>query len=429
MKFIDTIPVKQKLVAIQILTACTVLVMASVVFVAEDISASRETAVQRLSSTALIIGENSVSSLLFLDADAAAQILGSLAVEPHILHGCIYDQNGEVFATYSREGSGEFAFPAAAAESHQFAEKALVLFKEIVHNQTRVGTVYLHADVIQLRERMKEFVYEALVLLGFGLLVSMLLSIFFQKKISDPILHLTEAAKSVSRTGDYTGRVAKESGDEIGELCDGFNEMLGQIEQRDAELREAQEVLEKRVQERTFELSQTNDTLQAEIAERRQTEKELSRAKEEAEGANRAKSVFLTNMSHEIRTPMNAILGYAQILRDDAELPERQRRAMATIEQSGEHLLSLINDILDISKIEAGREAFNPTDFDLPELVHRLAAMFAARCQQKRLTWRLGLSGRRRPSATGHRCSVWQPDRPCTPWSSTMWRPTGIFSP
>jgi signal transduction histidine kinase len=91
-------------------------------------------------------------------------------------------------------------------------------------------------------------------------------------------------------------------------------------------------------------------------------------------------------MGHEIRTPMNAILGYAQILDGDPGLQDSHRKAIETI---GEHLLGLINDILDISKIEAGRETLNLTDFDLRDMVDGLGSMFAMRCQQKGLDWKI----------------------------------------
>jgi signal transduction histidine kinase/CheY-like chemotaxis protein len=134
---------------------------------------------------------------------------------------------------------------------------------------------------------------------------------------------------------------------------------------------------------------------QQELAERKRTEKELYKAKEAAEIANRAKSTFLANMSHEIRTPLNAILGYAQILQRDPHLTRSQRKAVETIQKSGDHLLQLINDILDLSKIEAGRVQLNSTDFDLADLVTDLSAMFQLRCEQNGLTWRVeGLEGR-----------------------------------
>jgi signal transduction histidine kinase/DNA-binding NarL/FixJ family response regulator len=116
---------------------------------------------------------------------------------------------------------------------------------------------------------------------------------------------------------------------------------------------------------------------------------ELEEAKDAAESANRAKSTFLANMSHEIRTPMNAILGYAQILQREPDLPTNQRQAVNTIENSGNHLLALINDVLDLSKIEAGRLELHETDFDLVALIDTLSTMFQMRCEQKGLDWRV----------------------------------------
>jgi signal transduction histidine kinase/ligand-binding sensor domain-containing protein/CheY-like chemotaxis protein len=134
------------------------------------------------------------------------------------------------------------------------------------------------------------------------------------------------------------------------------------------------------------ELEQRHADLVREVDERIEAERQMRMAKEDAEAANLAKSVFLANMSHEIRTPMNAILGYAQILADQS-LSDRQRRSVETIEESGEHLMRLINDILDISKIEAGREELNPVAFDLAHLLHALGNMFDVRCRQKGLAW------------------------------------------
>jgi PAS domain S-box-containing protein len=115
--------------------------------------------------------------------------------------------------------------------------------------------------------------------------------------------------------------------------------------------------------------------------------KELEGAKQDADAANRAKSIFLANMSHEIRTPLNAILGFSQLMEQDDTLNPQQRKHLDTINRSGEHLLALINDVLEMSKIEAGRTTLNSTTFDLRALLEDLEMMFRVRTGAKKLNF------------------------------------------
>src|SRR5207244_3393640 len=114
-----------------------------------------------------------------------------------------------------------------------------------------------------------------------------------------------------------------------------------------------------RLEDQTVELAQARDAAQA-------INVELAQARDAAEAANQAKSAFLANMSHELRTPLNGILGYAQILQRSAEPHSRMTDGLNIIQQSGEHLLALINDILDLSRVEAGKLELAPTDIYLP---------------------------------------------------------------
>jgi PAS domain S-box-containing protein len=146
--------------------------------------------------------------------------------------------------------------------------------------------------------------------------------------------------------------------------------------------RQHQDDLERRVRERTEQLGLSNQALRAEVAVRKSAEAR-------AAAASQAKTRFLANMSHEIRTPMNAILGYAQILRRDASLREGQRDAMETILASGNHLMALIDGILDLSKIEAGHVELSPVEFDLGRQVDEVAAMFRQAAAGKGLALRV----------------------------------------
>jgi PAS domain S-box-containing protein len=121
------------------------------------------------------------------------------------------------------------------------------------------------------------------------------------------------------------------------------------------------------------------------ISKRKRSEQALKQAKDAADAANQSKSIFLANMSHEIRTPMNAILGFAQLMQRGENLSPQSREHLDIINRSGEHLLALINDILEMSKIEAGRATFVPNTFDLHALLNDLERMFRVRTDAKNL--------------------------------------------
>ncbi|PIQ98867.1 MAG: hypothetical protein COV66_13265 [Nitrospinae bacterium CG11_big_fil_rev_8_21_14_0_20_45_15] len=185
-------------------------------------------------------------------------------------------------------------------------------------------------------------------------IVGMIYVPFLIRKITRPIIQLEEATQSLS-SGDLDFKVDITSNDEFQDLGNSFNFMVKSLREKTAHLEDAKV--------------------------------DLKNAMEAAESANRAKSTFLASMSHEIRTPMNAILGYSQILMRDQNLTPKEQKAVHAIQRGGEHLLSLINEILDISKIEAGKMELKCGDFDLSVLMEDLSSMFSFRCEQRNLTW------------------------------------------
>lgn len=205
-------------------------------------------------------------------------------------------------------------------------------------------------------------------LLAIAILVAYLLSSNLQKIISGPILALTRVAKTVSQENKYSTRAIKQTNDEIGELIDSFNEMLDQIHQRDTQMVEMNENLEEKVRERTADL--TREIVRADTMAQK------------ALHANNIKSQFLANMSHEIRTPMNAVIGFSEILANN-ELTETQHQFVDLIRKSGENLMGIINDILDISKIEAGECEIENTEFDISTLVNSIEPLVRQQVTEK----------------------------------------------
>jgi len=252
------------------IASAVALLLVSAGFVTYDLLTFRKTMTTDLSTLAEIIGNQSTAALTYEDKDVAKEILGALKAKKHIVAAALYDKNGQRLASYSVNRAA-ISFPIRPeGETVRFENSALVLFHEIRLDGDFAGTVYLRSDLQAIHERFARYAAMILVFMAASLVVTLFLSGLLQGVISRPIFHLAEIARAVSGGKNYSVRATKYGGDELGQLTDSFNEMLGQIQQRDADLQQAHDKLEIRVAERTQELS-------AEIAERRRTERELTR--------------------------------------------------------------------------------------------------------------------------------------------------------
>ncbi len=242
------------------------------------------------------------------------------------------------------------------------------LFLQVLPYQDNNGLDWLIVVVVPEDDFMGQIYINTtstVILCIIALAIATGLGIITARVIQKPVNRLTLAYQALAN-GHLSQQVPGSIIKELEILADCFNQMAMQLQESFNTLEANNSALEKRVAERTIE---------------------LQKAKEIADSANQAKSEFLANMSHELRTPLNGILGYAQIFQRSQDLTPKQRKGIDVIEQAGSHLLTLINDILDLAKIEARKMELAPKDFHLPSFLSGVAEISRVRAEAKDLNF------------------------------------------
>jgi signal transduction histidine kinase len=326
MASIRNIPIRQRIVVIIMIVSTAALVLTGGVLLTYDFVTQRRDLLNNSTTLAHVIADNIAAAVAFNDPEAAVDTLTSLRAEPSVVGACVYTHRG-LFATYVQPGQP----PCPESPASDLALGPYMHIESHIDiNGQQLGMVHLRATLAPMYTRLRLEILAIVGILMCSALFAFVLSSWLERFISVPILSLAKTAYAVTNEKDYSIRAVKQSGDELGQLVDAFNDMLVQIEARNSEL-----------QHHAAELVK----------------------------ANRTKDEFLATLSHELRTPLNSILGWSILMQGGRLSPEREKTALQSIERNARLQSRLIEDLLDVSRIISGKFTLDSTDVALRPVV------------------------------------------------------------
>ncbi|MCK9684791.1 ATP-binding protein [Scleromatobacter humisilvae] len=366
-------------------TTLVALVLALGTMIAYDLRTWHRGWIADVQAQADLLGHASAEDLAAGNPRGAQDALATLRLQPRLRNAAVYDAQGRLFAGWHAAGSDAPPTTLARtdADAGAGASHDLLVRSPIVDQGRTLGTVTVRARD-EIDERIAGYAAVSLGLVLLALAITWAVSGWLKAIVLRPLAAMADIARDAVQHGVSSRRAAKLGEDEVGELVDAFNGLLAEIERRKSEQDAAAADKDREVAERRHaqqEVMRLNEELERRVHDRtaqlESSNRDLQLATREAESANRAKSEFLSNMSHELRTPLNAIIGFGQLLNhaDAGGDPERNRGFVQHIVDAGNHLLTLINEILNLAQIESGKVTISLEPVELREVLEECHAL------------------------------------------------------
>lgn len=357
----DSMPISKKIQYSVIGVILLVLFISAATFMWTSKVNFHKSAMQEISVFAKVLAVNSSAAVAFEDKESATRILSAIRENPNILSAVIYKKD-TIFAVFP---TGDISWPNAGERTLWFDGKHYYAQVDIMTGNNVVGRLMLKSHLDVWTRVWRLLVAAMASLLGIVVVLTFIMSRWLKKHVSQPLVNLSNWATNVSESKSFAARAEKTSDDEIGRLAESLNVMLAELSKQES-------------------IISLNESLQKEIKVRKKTEKELISLRDKAESANRSKSAFLANMSHEIRTPMNAIIGFIDIVLE-GDIAEAHKKHLQTVRLAAKDLHSLLNDILDVAKLEEGKLSIEQVPFSLKNLVQHVIKTFEWKTNEKGL--------------------------------------------
>ena len=384
--YFKSLSIRNKIIILQLFTVCIVIFIFVIYLVNSDQMSYHRTVRKQLNTIAQIIGENSISAIEFFDEKTAEEILYTLETQENIINAHIYDMEGNIFSRYNKGGYDDFIFPELTSENYEKKKGYMIYSKIIISDNKELGKILLRYKLESIWMIIMKSMIGAIIVIVVGMSIALFLSIYTQRTISKPIINLVNMARKISDTHDYSIRIEKrkeerKESDEIKILYSGIDEMLKEIHIREMQRDKAEEKL--RIHRENLE-----ETVKSRTKDLEEKRNELEQANIKLQELDLLKSMFIATMSHELRTPLNSIIGFTGILLMGmpGELTKEQRKQLTMVKSSANHLLDLITDIIDMSKIEAGKVELLIEQFDLGTVMQEVKDSLKVDADNKGLT-------------------------------------------